>query len=158
MDGGGLARLADQGFESFDTARGLSSLRVWALHEDDEGVLWIGTDRGLNVLQGDRLAAITTAHGLPDNLVNSVVTDARGWVWVGHDRGIYRSPRRELIEAAAGVRSRVRCVAYSVDDGLLYPETNGQISGRRQPDSAMDASLSSRWAGWPFLIRIACRT
>ncbi len=129
MDGGGLARLTDQGFERFDVARGLSSPRVWALHEDDEGALWIGTDRGLNVLRDERISVITTAHGLPDNLVNSVIEDDRGWIWVGHDRGIYRVARQELLAAAEGRLGRVRCIEYAEEDGLLNPETNGQISG-----------------------------
>ena len=127
-DGGGLARLTDDGFERFDESRGLSSLRVWALHEDADGGLWIGTDRGLNVLRGGRISTLTTAHGLPDNLVNGIAEDRHGWLWIGHDRGIYRVNRRNLIEVADGSLPKVRCISYTEPDGLLNPETNGQIS------------------------------
>lgn len=126
--GGGLARYTDPGFARLDAAGEHSSQRVWALHEDENGVIWIGTDRGLDVLRDGRIAAITTAHGLPDNLVNSVVGDRRGWMWVGHDRGIYRVLREELLAVADGKRTRVRCISYTHEDGLPNPETNGQIS------------------------------
>ncbi|HOY57916.1 MAG TPA: two-component regulator propeller domain-containing protein [Verrucomicrobiota bacterium] len=126
--GGGLARLTDQGFERFDESNGLSSSRVYAIEGDAGDALWIGTDRGLNVLRGGRVAVFTTAHGLPDNLVNSIVEDTRGWLWIGHDRGIYRVKRQELIEVAEDGRARARCVSYAEEDGLLNPETNGQNS------------------------------
>jgi len=127
-DGGGVARLTKNGFERFDESKGLSSLRVWALHEDAEGALWIGTDRGLNCLRNGIIRALTTEQGLPVNLVNGIVEDAHGCLWIGHDRGIYRVTRDQLVAFMDGLTSRVRCVAYDEEDGLLGVETNGQIS------------------------------
>lgn len=128
MEGGGVARMTEEGFERFGQAEGLSSSRVWAMVEDEDGRLWIGTDRGLNCLQDGRITALTTAHGLPDNLVNGLVEDRHGYFWVGHDVGIYRVRRTDLLEVVAGRRTTVRAIAYDDDDGLLNLETNGQIS------------------------------
>mgnify|MGYP003794481999 CR=1 FL=1 len=93
-----------------------------------DDALWIGTDRGLNVLRGGRIAVFTTAHGLPDNLVNGIAEDTRGWLWIGHDRGIYCVKRQDLLDVADGARSQAHCVSYAEEDGLLNPETNGQNS------------------------------
>lgn len=127
-DGGGLARVREDGFDRFDETHGLSSPRVWALLEDGEGWLWAGTDRGLNCLRDGQITPVTTAHGLPDNLVNSLVLDDAGWFWIGHDVGIYRVRRDELAAVVLGRQARVRAISYSEDDGLPHLETNGQIS------------------------------
>lgn len=127
-DGGGLARVREDGFDRFDETHGLSSPRVWALLEDGEGWLWAGTDRGLNCLRAGQITPVTTAHGLPDNLVNSLALDAEGWLWIGHDAGIYRVRRDDLAAVVLGARTTVRAIAYHEDDGLPQLETNGQIS------------------------------
>lgn len=55
--GGGVARLTAgagsfHGFAvtTFDTTDGLSCNHAWTFHEDGDGTLWIGTERGLNRL------------------------------------------------------------------------------------------------------------
>lgn len=127
-DGGGLARVREDGFDRFDETHGLSSPRVWALLEDGEGWLWAGTDRGLNCWRAGQITPVTTAHGLPDNLVNSLVLDDEGWFWIGHDAGIYRVRREDLAAVVLGTRTTVRAIPYHEDDGLPQLETNGQIS------------------------------
>lgn len=145
-DGGGLARVREDGFDRFDEAHGLSSPRVWALLEDGAGWLWAGTDRGLNCLHQGRITPLTTAHGLPDNLVNSLVLDVEGWLWIGHDAGIYRVRRDELAAVVQGQQTRVRAIGYHEDDGLPQLETNGQISHpaalRRRDDRIAFATVA----------------
>ncbi|MFN0069179.1 MAG: two-component regulator propeller domain-containing protein, partial [Limisphaerales bacterium] len=129
------------------TRDGLSSDRVWWLHEDDAGVLWAGTDHGLNRLAFPRgptnapaTFAFTTKHGLPDNLVNYAVEDDHGHLWVAHDRGLYRVAKADLEAVADGRAATVRCVAYDEADGLLSREANGQKSqpaGAKTPDGRL---------------------
>ncbi|MBM3840611.1 MAG: hypothetical protein FJ398_22150 [Verrucomicrobia bacterium] len=46
----------------YSVTNGLSNNNVWALHEDKDGVLWIGTERGLNRLKnGPRRACFSLA-------------------------------------------------------------------------------------------------
>lgn len=126
--GGGVARYDGRQFTCIGQPEGLRSLKVWALHEDSEGTLWMGTDRGLHCLRGGQIGVITTDHGLPDNLVNGLVEDNRGRLWLGHDRGIYAARRDELLAVADGRTDFVRCVALDEEDGLTHLETNGQKS------------------------------
>ncbi|MCI0537884.1 MAG: ATP-binding protein, partial [Verrucomicrobiales bacterium] len=125
--------------QTFNAADGLSNTNVWALDEDADGVLWIGTERGLNRLSlsspnedraggSSRIRSFTTHQGLFDDLVNEVLEDDFGRLWISCDRGIYRVAKNELKDVAAGRKSSVQCVAYDETDGLLSAETNGQAS------------------------------
>lgn len=106
----------------------MSNDSAWALHEDGDGVIWIGTESGLNRLQDGQITVFTTREGLPVNLVNYILEDNLDRLWVSHDHGIYWMHRSELNDVAAGRATSVRCVAYDESDGLLSLETNGQIS------------------------------
>jgi signal transduction histidine kinase/ligand-binding sensor domain-containing protein len=72
----------------------LSGGGIMALHEDDDGVLWIGTyDGGLNKL--DRLAGRLTVYrhdpgepaSLGSNQVSAIYRDRAGVLWVGTGNG-----------------------------------------------------------------------
>ncbi len=117
-----------QTFTTFTSTNGLSNNFVWAFHEDADGVLWIGTERGLNRFEHGRFTAFTARDGLPADLVNEILEDDSGNFWVSHDRGIYRVRKQELNEVAAGRAQSVRAVGYDESDGLPLSETNGQKS------------------------------
>ena len=117
-----------QTFTTFTTTNGLSNNSVWALHEDADGVLWIGTESGLNRYERGRFSAFTTREGLPADLVNEILEDEFGHLWVSHDHGIYRVRKQELNEVAAGRAKSVHAVSYEEADGLPSIETNGQKS------------------------------
>ncbi len=84
----GLARLRQDGtLVSFDQEQGLSRNSVRTLVRDREGVLWIGTDLGLNRYQDDRLTSFTTRDGLSNDVIVSLAEDRDGNLWVGTDGG-----------------------------------------------------------------------
>lgn len=116
----------------FSTKNGLSSDYVTALFRDAEGVLWIGTRRGLNRLQDGHLAAFTMQHGLASDVVSQIVEDDNGQLWVGCEVGIYKMPKRDLRYLAEGRVSKLQCILYDESDGLFSSETNG---GRNQPSA-----------------------
>jgi len=115
-------------FTTFTTTNGLSNNFVWAFHEDTDGVLWIGTESGLNRYENGRFTAFTTREGLPADLVNEVLEDDFGNLWVSHDNGIYRVRKNDLNDVAAGRAKAVQAVSYDESDGLPINETNGQKS------------------------------
>jgi signal transduction histidine kinase/ligand-binding sensor domain-containing protein len=134
-------------FPALTVRDGLSSDQVWALHEDAAGVVWAGTEHGLNRIRrnpgaanGFDIFSFTTRQGLPENLVNVVLEDDFGDLWIGHDRGIYRVAKADLEAVAAGRMAQVRCLPYDERDGLPSRETNGQISqpaGFKGPDGRL---------------------
>ena len=114
-----------------------SRLLIRSLHEDDGGVLWVGTeDRGLLRLEIDDSsghgAPVVTGqrqfgprHGLWDNVIHYVGEDARGRLWMNSNRGIFWIERERLDQYRSGSGERLPVVGYGEADGLLSREGNG---------------------------------
>ena len=97
--GGGLARydaLQDR-FDIVDAgARGLSHVNVHAVLDQGQGLLWVGTDGGLDSVDPQTLRV--TRHvdagaalaGLPRSSVMSLLRDSEGRLWVGTEGGLFR--------------------------------------------------------------------
>ncbi len=66
---------------------GLGTLaRVYAINEDNDGNLWVGTvDAGVWRYDGQKLSNYTTKDGLSSNAVNTIVKDKKGELWFGTD-------------------------------------------------------------------------
>lgn len=98
---------------------------IEALHADADGAVWIGTRRdGLYRSAGGRVAQFTTREGLFDNLVGTILEDDAGHFWFTCNRGIFRVPRAQLLEVAAGRRARVESRAFDTADGMRNRECN----------------------------------
>lgn len=123
---GGLVHLSDGMFVVYTEADGLAGNRVRSIYEDAEGTLWIGTyDKGLSRLQNGQFFTFRVEHGLFDTGVFCILQDHRGWFWISCNRGIYRVSQHQLNDVAAGRVSKVHCVAYNRQDGMLSTECNG---------------------------------
>lgn len=72
---------------SFSGKSGLGTLaRIYAINEDNNGNLWIGTvDAGLWKYDGKSLTNYTTKDGLTSNAVNTIYKDKNGELWFGTD-------------------------------------------------------------------------
>ena len=68
----------------------LSNDKVTCLLVDTQGNLWIGTAKGLNVLNptDSSFTKFTTQQGLNDNYVSSLIEDASGNLWIGTYDGL----------------------------------------------------------------------
>lgn len=84
---------ADNAMAGVTGNSGLTSSTIWALFEDRENVLWIGTATGLNRFLRDTDTFIHYRH-LPDDqtslshqTVRAIVDDEQGNLWVGTSRG-----------------------------------------------------------------------
>jgi len=126
----GLVRLRQGEFSVFTTHDGLSHNSVWSLHEDEEDVLWIGTDHGLTRYRDGKFFAFTHRHGLPEPTVNCVLEDDAGCLWLSGLHGVHRVPRAQLNAVAEGRAATAQFISVGVADGMENPETNG---GENQP-------------------------
>jgi len=61
---------------------------VSAIHEDRQGRLWVGTQAGLVLFDGDNSRFFSTAEGLPAVDVRAVADDEQGNIWIGTSGGL----------------------------------------------------------------------
>jgi len=160
--GGGLNRLRDGHITTYTTTLGEHNNRAWWIHEDTEGVFWVGSRHGLNRFvppdvdasprtgaagekeadgtserAAGRFFTFTTRHGLHENVVNSIQEDDFGFLWLSGLQGIYRVARRELNAVAAGRQAQALAIAFGEADGMLNSQCNGGVN---QPSSCKDRS------------------
>jgi signal transduction histidine kinase len=122
---GGLTRIHNGEFERWTN---LPSNNIWSIHEDAEGVLWIGTyDGGLLRYRNGAFTSFTTKDGLFDNGVFQTLEDAYGYLWISCSRGIYRVSKRDLNDFAEGRLAKVASTPYGKIDGMQSRECNGGL-------------------------------
>lgn len=90
--GGGLARFDGKTWHNYTARDGLPSNHIFMLHQDEAGVLWIGTSKGLARFKpdGKGFDVMTTADGLYADNVFSMASAADGSLWVGSFGGVSR--------------------------------------------------------------------
>jgi len=103
---------------------GLSQQAITALAEDDRGLLWIGTQEGLNRFDGHRFEVLRKTPGDASDLVSSSIdslaVDNRSRLWVGtNDAGL------EVIDLRTRQRQRL-----GIADGLGHPTVEAILLDR----------------------------
>ncbi len=75
-------------FRVFDAADGLRNLVVVSLAQDDDGLLWLGTQDGVYRFDGEQFTHFSVDDGLASSLVYAVGTAPDGRVCVGGNSGL----------------------------------------------------------------------
>ncbi len=120
---GGLNRLHEGRFTSFQRANGFPSDNISALHVDGDGVLWAGTfGNGLIRLRDGHWTHYTVANGLIGNSIDYLMEDGEGFLWIGSNAGLMRVLKEDLDNFAAGKIKFISCRAYDKRDGLPASE------------------------------------
>jgi diguanylate cyclase (GGDEF)-like protein len=124
----GLAHLADDGtLSSFTPENGLSRRSVRSLLRDREGVLWVGTDLGLNRLKDGRFTVFTAKDGLSHDVILSLHEDRDGSLWIGTDGGGLnrrRNGRFTSFTSREGLSNDTVYALYEDREGSLWIGTN----------------------------------
>ncbi len=78
--------LSNKAFRMAGTSEPGTMARVYAINEDKEGNIWVGTvDAGVWKYNGYQLVNYTTNDGLSSNSVNTIFKDNTGELWFGTD-------------------------------------------------------------------------
>ena len=93
------------------TDDGLAGERVIALHETEDGRIWIGAGDGLTVFDGNRFRSYGRPHGLTSDVLMGFAEDNAGNLWINSfSRGVMKMVLDGLI-------------TYDAADGLGKPDT-----------------------------------
>ncbi len=120
--------LAQLGFESWTTEKGLAGNWVSSIVETPDGFLWIATSGGLSRFDGTRFRSYTAATEpeLPSNLIQALAVDPAGRLWLGLETGGVRVLEDDQIAADPRLASLpdagVSALAFE-PDGTLWVGT-----------------------------------
>ncbi|TXB66813.1 SpoIIE family protein phosphatase [Vicingus serpentipes] len=77
----------NQRFKSFSIKEGLSQSTVNCIIQDQMGLIWIGTQDGLNKYDGHEFThykkQYNDSNSIPDNNIQSLTEDSKGNIWIG---------------------------------------------------------------------------
>lgn len=83
-----IARDDDKyGIRYMSQDQNLPGTYIYVVLEDSHGRIWIGTDNGLALLDGEELIIYTTQEGLSSNRIVSLLESSTGAIWIGTDGG-----------------------------------------------------------------------
>jgi signal transduction histidine kinase/ligand-binding sensor domain-containing protein/CheY-like chemotaxis protein len=114
----GLAHLWRGDFTSYTARDGLPDDYVSSIVEDGQGVVWLGTARGLAAFGQGRIRTFGKKNGLPEQLVSSIAIDRNRHLWVGTEAGIFQS------------RQPVVCQLEQCDPQFVEVTSGGRVNGR----------------------------
>ena len=139
LNGGGLLRKTQKGWDRFTTREGLADDHVWALYVDREKTLWIGTHgRGLSRFKNGQFFNFNHVD-LP-RVLTCILEDDTGHLWFGSKQGLFRAERVALNDLMEGQVSAVNITRYDRADGM----GSSQCTSDRQP-TAWKASDGRLW-------------
>jgi two-component sensor histidine kinase/ligand-binding sensor domain-containing protein len=100
---------------------------VYALLEDRQGRIWIGTDNGLAMLEGGNMEIYTTQEGLSSNRVSSLLETSTGAIWIGTDGGVdvFKSGSFTHYGTAEGLSSNFVNSLLESSTGVIWIGTRG---------------------------------
>jgi ligand-binding sensor domain-containing protein/signal transduction histidine kinase len=75
-------------FQNFDETHGLAGNILTFIHEDKEGLIWFGTNKGVSRFDGKSFQNFGTEDGLSNNNIKYILEDRSGNLWFGTQNGI----------------------------------------------------------------------
>ncbi len=135
-EGSGLLRYAHGKVQTYGAAQGLTDGFVRSLLEDEQGILWIGTDNGLFQLDVNRLGTprihrVDEGDSMRPIAVHSITEDREHRVWVGGSRLVAIQNGRAETEQLPGLYSQNRVKSLlETTDGTLWAGTVGGLDRR----------------------------
>ncbi|MBD3184634.1 hypothetical protein GF312_20305 [Candidatus Poribacteria bacterium] len=128
--GGGISCFDSNNFKNINTSYGLASDKVNDIHIDDQGNIWLATDKGLLHYDNGEMIGLTSEDGLLSNNVNCVSVDSKGAVWCGTNAGISSHDGirfSNLTEKDGLVNNNVRSILFD-NKGSMWIGTDRGVS------------------------------
>ncbi len=148
---GTLSNKTDDRFDQgLDNTEGLLSNKITALAEDKDGIMWIGTEEGLNFWQGQ----VGRRTGLINSFVNTIGIDGINNKWIGTANGItvLNNDGRTQTDYTTGnsplVSNNIQSFAFNEETGEVWIGTTNGLSRLQTPFTAPQENLN-QLTGFP---------
>ncbi|MEM7611545.1 MAG: two-component regulator propeller domain-containing protein [Pseudomonadota bacterium] len=143
-----IGRVSPMLFDHLRVDDGLSQSHVLSILQDRSGMMWFGTENGLNRYDGYEFKHFKRKRGvdgaLTNDFINDMVEDAGGNLWLATDGGglvrfdtrseRFTSYRHDANDAGSISGNAVRRLAIDAD-GKLWVATRGAGLNRFDPDT-----------------------
>jgi ligand-binding sensor domain-containing protein/signal transduction histidine kinase/CheY-like chemotaxis protein len=135
----GLFVIDDHGTRHLGMRDGLPSDWVIAIHEDERGILWLGTIDGLALWDGRKVVSLARFGGVLRETILQVLEDGHHALWMTTNKGLVSVPRDQLDALVKGGSTLPAFDAYDAADGLRSAEFDGGNTnpGCRTPDGLL---------------------
>lgn len=130
--GNGLFRKSGERISSYGIAEGLLNPTVRAFFEDEEGSIWIGSNRGLQQMRAGAFVSWNERHGLGNDFTRAIFEDHARVLWVGTAKGLSRwDEGRWKIATGPLADAYVLSIAEGRDGTHWFGTSNGlyKVSG-----------------------------
>lgn len=99
----------DLNTSDYQSYRILSQHVIYSIHEDNHGIIWIGSSEGLSSWNKNtkEIKTYTTAEGLPSNTIYAIEGDHNDFLWISTNAGISQFQKKNN-----------KFINYYVSDGL----------------------------------------
>ena len=106
---------------------GLLSDSIFSLYSDSQGILWIGTSRGLNDFKNGNIKSYRDKAGLLKNEIYSIFEDSKNSIWIGTDKGIVREKNGTFFKVGSDKLPPNLIVSYihEDEDNIFWIATKG---------------------------------
>jgi len=118
-------------FITLNTKNGLSSNTVNTILQDHNGLVWFGTNDGLNKFDGTNFTVYTSKSGdstsIPSNNISALLEDRKGRLWIGTNGGglAYYDAKQNTFKSFIGEGIPNRNIPFNVL--TLYEDRSGNI-------------------------------
>lgn len=112
----------------YTVENGLPSNTVYGVYQDKDGIIWVGTDKGVARFNGIEFKTFTTADGLADNECFFFREDLYGRLWIGtfngqlcyYEKGRFHNARNTPFLKHNFIASTTFDIAVHPDSSLTF--------------------------------------
>ena len=121
-------------FTNLTVENGLSQGQILSVFQDDDGVMWFGTNGGgITKFDGFNFEYLTNKEGLAGNVVFCIAKNSDGQIYVGTDNGLsIYNPKNKLSKQFTNYTTknglsdnRIFCVLFNNDNNVLLGTSKG---------------------------------
>lgn len=105
-------------FHSYGPDDGLGRGPYYAMHEDGDGHIWIGSATGLSRFDGAKFTSVGRGNGIPAGGIYALTGDTSGQLWLATGAGVIRLAPDAFDTAAKDPAAPMYFRLYDTSDGL----------------------------------------